>query len=446
MRRVIGVLAVLEVLTAILIQPAAAAKRSTVTNESKTPLRICLTAVGCNTSTMLLKPGQNSRQVLGTRKLRALYVPKGWRTVLTTKGKRVTYRGPVTVRLPDCGCRRTVQMARVASRKLGPSRSGLPWLSGVWSGGRFTPSAIAGYGKWRGRPVDMVTAYSRRDSYRAIASEAWSIQVWKGVPGRLSYALAILPNSGEGSLASIARGDQDWVWRAVAHNLKAAGRGTGGPDRLGGQSVGLALGRDPSQRSAFRAAFRRVAQTMKTTAPDLVIDFGVGCGPGLPGSKVRTAPLTMLYPGDDVVDIIHCDVYDWWATRVRGSDPTPLTRPRYGTGLADIASFARKHGKPMGIGEWGAAPRPTGAAAATIRHSCGPCTGSWWPTQTVVAYECYFDEPARYLRSSLNTGQNPKAAARLPAVGESPGPPSPEAGVDLGGSWVLVRVPDAVGQ
>jgi hypothetical protein len=412
MRRVIGVLAVLAVLTAILIQPAAAAKRSTVTNESKTPLRICLTAVGCNTSTMLLKPGQNSRQVLGTRKLRALYVPKGWRAVVTTKGKTFSYRGPVTVRLPDCGCRRTVRMARVASRKLGPSRSGLPWLSGVWSGGRFTPSAIAGYGKWRGRPVDMVTAYSRRDSYRAITSEAWSIQVWKGVPGRLSYALAILPNSGEGSLASIARGDQDWVWRAVAHNLKAAGRGNS-VVRIAWEAnlSDWRWGATRASAPAFRAAFRRVAQTMKTTAPDLVIDFGVGCGPGLPGSKVRTAPLTMLYPGDDVVDIIHCDVYDWWATRVRGSDPTPLTRPRYGTGLADIASFARKHGKPMGIGEWGIATPANGGGGGDNPAFVRAMHRFLVANADVVAYECYFDEPARYLRSSLNTGQNPKAAA-----------------------------------
>ena len=184
MRRVLGCLVGLVVLTGVLVTPAAAARRSTVTNVSDTPVRICLTAVGCSKSKILLKPGQNSRQVLGTKKLRALYVPKGWRAVVVTKGQRVTYRGPVTVRLPTCHCRRTVSKTRVptarpasGASRLGPSRSGLPWLSGVWSGGRLTPAAIAAYGTWRGRPVDIVTAYSRRDSYRAIASEAWSINV-----------------------------------------------------------------------------------------------------------------------------------------------------------------------------------------------------------------------------------------------------------------------------
>ena len=128
--------------------------------------------------------------------------------------------------------------------RLGPSRSGLPWLSGVWSGGRFSPSDIDAYGKWRDRPIDIVTAYSRRDSYRTTATETWSINVWKGMPGRLNYGLAILPDSGEGSLASIARGDQDWVWQAVANNLKSAGRGDSVVRIAWEAYQGLALGRD----------------------------------------------------------------------------------------------------------------------------------------------------------------------------------------------------------
>ena len=146
MRRVLGCLVGLVVLTAVLVEPAAAARRSTLTNVSNTVVRICLTAVSCSKSKILLKPGQNSSQVLGTKKLRALYVPRGWQAVVVTKGRRVTYRGPTTVRLPACHCRRTVLKTRVPKPKttyrasrLGPSRSGLPWLSGVWSGGRFTP-------------------------------------------------------------------------------------------------------------------------------------------------------------------------------------------------------------------------------------------------------------------------------------------------------------------
>jgi hypothetical protein len=301
---------------------------------------------------------------------------------------------------------------RTSVAKLGTSLSGLPWLSGVWSGGRFSPSAIAAYGRWRGRRVDLVTTYSSRDSYRAIASETWSINVWKGMPGRLNYGLAILPNSREGSLASIARGDQDWVWRSVAKNLKSAGRGNS-LVRIAWEAnlPDWRWGATAANAPAFRAAFRRVAKTMKRTAPGLVIDFGINCGSGLHGSTDRTAPLTKLYPGDDVVDVIHCDVYDWWTTRVRGADSTPLTRPPYGPGLVDVASFARHHRKLMGVGEWGLATPGNGHGGGDNPAFVEAMKRFLVANTDVVGYECYFDEPDPYLRSSLNTGQNPKAAA-----------------------------------
>jgi hypothetical protein len=412
MRRLLVYLAGLAMLAAMLTEPAAAVRRSTVTNVSDMAVRICLTAVNCSSSGKLLRPGQNSRQVLGTQKLRALHVPKGWRAEVTTKGKRVTHSGPVTVRLPVCQCRRTVRMIRAQSTKLGSSRSGLPWLSGVWSGGRFTPSAIAAYGNWRGRPIDIVTAYSRRDSYRAMASEAWSINVWKGMPGRLNYGLALLPDSGEGSLKSIARGDQDWVWRSVAQNLKSAGRGNS-IVRIGWEAnlPDWRWGVTAAGAADYRRAFRRVAQVLRAVAPGLVIDFGIGCGPGLRGSSNRTAALTALYPGDDVVDVIHCDVFDWWQTKVKGSNPAPLTKPRHGVGLADVAAFSRKHGKLMGVGEWGLAAPHNGNGGGDNPAFIKAMHGFIRQNLDVFAYECYFDEPASYLKSSLTAGsQNPVAA------------------------------------
>jgi len=301
--------------------------------------------------------------------------------------------------------------------KLGRSVSGAPWLSGVWTGGRFTPSAVNAYGKWRGRPIDLVTTYSRRDNYRAMVDDAWSITVWKGFPGRLNYGLALLPDSGEGSLKTIARGDQDWVWRGVARNLRAAGRGNS-IVRIGWEAnLHWRWGATTSNAADYKMAFRRVAQVLRAQAPGLVIDFGVGCGPGLRGSKNRLAPLTALYPGDDVVDVIHCDVYDWWTTKVKGPNTNPLGRPPYGVGLEDVASFARQHRKLMGVGEWGLAAPHNGNGGGDNPLFIKAMRGFIKKNLDVFAYECYFDEPDGYLKSSLNAGgQNPRAAQTYRAL------------------------------
>src|SRR5215210_5496814 len=90
-----------------------------------------------------------------------------------------------------------------AERILGVPRSGLAWHSGVWPGGRFDTETLKGFGSWRGRPADVVTAYTPYDSYESMMQEDWSIRVWNGFAGKINYAVAPLPDSGEGSFESI---------------------------------------------------------------------------------------------------------------------------------------------------------------------------------------------------------------------------------------------------
>jgi hypothetical protein len=91
-----------------------------------------------------------------------------------------------------------------AERILGTPRSGLAWHSGAWVGGRFNTETINRFGKWRGRPVDVVTAYAENSSYAAMTRETWSIDTWKGFAGKLNYGLSPLPDDGAGSFESTA--------------------------------------------------------------------------------------------------------------------------------------------------------------------------------------------------------------------------------------------------
>ncbi|GAA1430937.1 hypothetical protein GCM10009616_16800 [Microlunatus lacustris] len=302
-----------------------------------------------------------------------------------------------------------------ATRILGTPASGLPWHSGAWTGGRFSARHIAGFGDWRGRPADVVTTFSPRENYRTMMSETWSIRTWSGFPGRLNYGLALLPDSGEGSLSSIGAGHQDKVWRSVAQNLRAAGRGDS-IVRVGWESnlPDWRWRATSGNADQYKAAYRRVVTTMRAVAPDLRFEFGVACGAGLSGSRDRLAPLTEVYPGDDVVDLVGCDTYDWWNTQA--SDEASwagVLAPAHGPGIQDVAAFARAHGKGASYAEWGLATSSRAGGGGDNAFYIQSMHDFFRANRDVVVFECYFDEPAAYIANSMfGTGQNPRAAAR----------------------------------
>jgi hypothetical protein len=94
---------------------------------------------------------------------------------------------------------------------------------------------------------------------------------------------------------------------------------------------------------------------------------------------VRPVPLRSFYPGDDVVDVVGIDAYDpvsfrgGWNTLANGPD-----------GIRAVARFARAHGKPLSVPEWGIVPNSPGVGAAYIRGLARVLR------HTPAAYECYF--------------------------------------------------------
>jgi hypothetical protein len=249
-----------------------------------------------------------------------------------------------------------------------------------------------------------------------MTDQTWSISTWDGFAGKLNYALPLLPSSGEGSFESIAAGDQDVIWRRVAENLVAHDRGDS-IVRVGWESNI----RDwrwhvtTSNAEKFKAAFRRIVNVMRTEAPGLGFEFGVNCGSGLAGSSDRLAPLTMVYPGDDVVDLIGCDIYDWWTTHATNDAmwSSKVLRAPYGPGIQDITEFARTHRKGASFAEWGlAAPTNGNGGGGDNPYYIEAMFHFFSNNKDVVAFECYFDEPGPNMANSLyGTGQNPEASA-----------------------------------
>lgn len=99
------------------------------------------------------------------------------------------------------------------------------------------------------------------------------------------------------------------------------------------------------QEADYIAAFRRVAQIFRRHSSGFKYDW-------CPGWGAQDSPADLAYPGDDVVDYIGLDVYDFKYEGSAGErwEKFYLNAP---FGLQWHREFAARHGKPMSYPEWG---------------------------------------------------------------------------------------------
>ena len=299
-----------------------------------------------------------------------------------------------------------------ASKRIAPRPAALPWPSGIWIGGAPSVDRVTAFETWRGSRVDVVTTYPAYETWAEIKGSDWHIKIFRGFDGKLAYGLPLLPKR-EGTFAEVTSGARDDVWRKVARDLKRNGRGDSFV-RVGLEANGdwFPWGSDAQRAPEFIAAFRHVVGVMRSVAPKLSFVFDIGCGAPLVGGNNRLDALTALYPGDDVVDVVGCDVYDAHTAKVRSaSEWRRFTRPTHGPGVADVAEFAREHGKKFAVPEWGLTKpdaHGSGDNAVFIKYMYGFFAAN----AADLAFENYFNEPAAYLESSLWEPTQNAAAAK----------------------------------
>ncbi len=301
-----------------------------------------------------------------------------------------------------------------ARELLGTPRSGGTWLSGIWAGGATaTGERVERFGEWRGTPVDAITMYPATHTWDTIRGSNWHIETFASSPAILSYGLPLLPVTSGDTLADIAAGKQDETFRMIATLLLQNGRGNS-IIRVGWEANGhwFAWNATVDTAEDYKAAFRRVVGVMKAQAPDLVFDFDIGCGVKLRGQTDRMDALAKLYPGDDVVDIIGCDTYDWNKTKSTDERGWLATqRPVDSPGIADVAEFARARGKGLSYPEWGIAS-PAEGGAGDNPYFIGKMREFFEANADILVLEAYFSEPTTSLANSIwEPDQNPHSSA-----------------------------------
>lgn len=184
-----------------------------------------------------------------------------------------------------------------AERYIGRSASAHSWYSGAWTGGYLSGTRAKRWGAWRGTVSDAALTYPERGTWQKIAGSTWHIDTFKNFRGVLVYGMPLLPSDGSSSLADVAAGKHDAVFRKVARDLQRRNRGRS-IVRIGWEGNGhwYPWSADASNAADYRRAFARVSTVMKKSAPKLVIDFDINCGSPLRGGSNRLDALTKLYP------------------------------------------------------------------------------------------------------------------------------------------------------
>src|ERR1700691_1227230 len=105
------------------------------------------------------------------------------------------------------------------------NRSGLPWASGVYPQDG-TPAGAAAFAAWRGRPLDVVDAWSARATWAPIDDPTWLYQRWRGQPYTMAFGVPMIPEGVPGvSLQACANGAYDSYWREFGQVISSYGLG-----------------------------------------------------------------------------------------------------------------------------------------------------------------------------------------------------------------------------
>ena len=269
----------------------------------------------------------------------------------------------------------------------------------LYTGGSV--SALTSFARLTGQPVNCAVLYSDSNTTWAEWQKPWFTEpsaddaAWRSwlradpAERRVVLSQEMVPDDVPSNWRELgAAGAYDGHARQLATSLVAAGMGNA-VIRLGHEMNGTwyhdSLGNDPARYGDWSAYWARIVKVMRSVpGARFLFDWNVNAG-------YRNIPLASYYPGDNVVDVIGIDVYD---SGMPGNPSNPAVRwarlNSEPTGLAEIAAFARKHGKPLSLPEWGVASVSGGGVGDDPAYVTGIASVV---KDNDVVYQAYFDRP-----------------------------------------------------
>ncbi|MDO5629521.1 MAG: glycosyl hydrolase, partial [Mobilicoccus sp.] len=280
--------------------------------------------------------------------------------------------------------------------------SGMHWDSGVYPMNRA--NEVTAWENNRGRKVDVITVFPSRESWNSMHS-TWYMdnqRIPNGFQGTLDVGVPLWPNNG--NLATARNGGYNADWERMAREISAKY-----PDayiRLGWEMnlPGWAHAAYPNTANDWKQAYRHAVNSIRKGGPELRIAWVPNAGRGQTG----TEDARMFYPGDEYVDYIGINSYDWWPGYTTDANIRQHRDGAYGWNF--WLNFAKERGKKFVVPEWGIAPANSASGGDNPRYI--NFVYNWMlENKEHIAYESYFQETMAYIRSDLFTGNSPRASA-----------------------------------
>jgi hypothetical protein len=257
---------------------------------------------------------------------------------------------------------------------------------GVYVGGGAIDK-LDTFNAWSGQKANFVLDYLPRDTWADIESPTWFTSQWQQRDASLVLGVPmLLEGTTVTTLQAGAAGDYNSHFVKLAQTLVSTGYSSASL-RVGWEMNGdwykWSAVKDPT---AWKAYFRNIVGALRSVpGQHFTIDWTINLGDS-------AMPAENAYPGDDVVDYVGVDAYDWkWGD----STITPSARWQWmldqGHGLNWVSSFAAAHGKQITVPEWGLSPR------AAMQNGGGGDDPDFvrsmfaWTAAHHTAYQCYYD-------------------------------------------------------
>lgn len=226
---------------------------------------------------------------------------------------------------------------------------------------------------------------------------SWVPGVWKTLNPARNVVWSVPLTVVGTPLSDVARGLHDVEFEAAAKAIAQAQPKA--VIRLGWEMNLSQMAWSSKGREAdYIAAFRRVVGIFRRHSREFKYDW-------CPGWGAQDSPADLAYPGDDVVDIIGLDVYDF---KYEGTVEERWTKHylKAPFGLEWHRNFAAKHGKPMSFPEWGVGNFGDNPYFISKMHE-------WFMANSdAIAYAAYFNVDGLW-PTQIDTGRFPRSQERF---------------------------------